>query len=415
MNRICWSNVVRLLTAAVVTLAVSVPLKAQLEFRYEFDTTEGPLVDSTGNHANLGLGSNGVEHRFGEGSLIGGDGFSIGLDAPGEGHPTGSYLVVPDAPQPESFSYSVWINPLLTGTTQAIIDRDNVWWPSPCAYYCLYIDNLQSLVWKTGTVETIITDEGIIEEGETYHLVVTHSDTDGADTDSADRSRLYVNGEMIAEENDPTEIPSLESIADDRGIYELLWLGTMSSFGGFLGEMDDFQLYSAELTPEQVAEMYANPGSVATFGGTDGDFDGNGTLDAADADQLIAEITSGANGAAFDLTSDGNVDQADLIEWVTNIKKTWIGDADLNGEFDSSDFVSVFTAGKYETGEAAGWGEGDWNGDGVFDSGDFVAAFTDGGYEIGQRVSQAVPEPTSCFSLLVLAALCVRRRFASRS
>ena len=248
-----------------------------LEFRYEFDTDQAPLVDSTGQNADLGLGQNGVEHRFGEGSLVGGDGFSIGLDAPGDNHPTGSYLVVEDAPHPETFSFSIWIRPLLTGEMQAIVERDNVWWPSPCNYYCLFIDPLQSLIWRTGGQETIVSEEATIEEDELYHLVVTHLDSDGADTGRADRSRLYVNGEMIEETPNPEEIPSLDSIADANDIFRFLWIGTLSSRGGFWGEMDDLQFYSTELSAEEVASMYANPGTLAGGGGT--------LLQPGDADQ----------------------------------------------------------------------------------------------------------------------------------
>ena len=39
----------------------------------------------------------------------------------------------------------------------------------------------------------------------------------------------------------------------------------------------------------------------------------------------------------------------------------------------SGDFVEVFTAGKYETDQAARWSDGDWNSDERFDSSDFVA------------------------------------------
>ena len=57
-----------------------------------------------------------------------------------------------------------------------------------------------------------------------------------------------------------------------------------------------------------------------------------------------------------------------------------IGDANLDGLFNSSDLVTVFTAGRYETGTGANWEAGDWTGDGLFDSSDLVAAFRSGTY-----------------------------------
>ena len=56
--------------------------------------------------------------------------------------------------------------------------------------------------------------------------------------------------------------------------------------------------------------------------------------------------------AAFDLNGDSIIDQEDHRVWVKDLEHTWFGDADLNGEFNSKDFVQVFQAGKYET---AGW------------------------------------------------------------
>ena len=82
-----------------------------------------------------------------------------------------------------------------------------------------------------------------------------------------------------------------------------------------------------------------------------------------------------------------------------------MGDSDFNGQFNSSDLVIVFTGGKYESGTAASWADGDWNGDGFFGSSDLVTAFIDGGYEAGARGAvNAVPEPSSLI-LLVLAAM----------
>ena len=71
----------------------------------------------------------------------------------------------------------------------------------------------------------------------------------------------------------------------------------------------------------------------------------------------------------------------------------------------------MFTAGKYESGDAAVWAEGDWNGDSTFGSGDLVVAFTDGGYEAGPRPAMAaVPEPSSCILLALGMLLVLKRR-----
>lgn len=57
-----------------------------------------------------------------------------------------------------------------------------------------------------------------------------------------------------------------------------------------------------------------------------------------------------------------------------------IGDANRDHQFDETDLVDVFQAGKYETGEIATWEEGDFNADGVFDSNDMIAALESGNY-----------------------------------
>ena len=107
----------------------------------------------------------------------------------------------------------------------------------------------------------------------------------------------------------------------------------------------------------------------------EGDFDTNGGLDAVDIQILSERIHDPFRfpwlDGAFDVNSDSQVDKDDLRTWVSDLKATYFGDADLNGEFTSSDMVQVFTAGKYETGEEATWAEGDWNGDGGFDSSDY--------------------------------------------
>ena len=78
------------------------------------------------------------------------------------------------------------------------------------------------------------------------------------------------------------------------------------------------------------------------------------------------------------------------------------GDADQDLDFDQLDLVRVQIAGKYLTGQAATWGEGDWNGapggsvgapppgDGVFDQKDFVAALAAGIYLTGPYAAIAM-------------------------
>ena len=102
------------------------------------------------------------------------------------------------------------------------------------------------------------------------------------------------------------------------------------------------------------------------------------------------------------------MDHLDRVTWVHGLKRTFFGDANLDGEFNSGDLVDVFTAGEYEDGipDNSGWAKGDWNGNSDFESGDFVTAFTDGGYEQGPRPAlAAVPEPNGIGMMMTALAL----------
>jgi hypothetical protein len=98
--------------------------------------------------------------------------------------------------------------------------------------------------------------------------------------------------------------------------------------------------------------------------------------------------------------------------WIKDLYKTWIGDANLNREFNSSDLVDVLASGTYEADGASKWSTGDFNGDGRTNSSDLVVALADGGYEAGPPPAAAVPEPAgiSLASYLGLIALWQWRR-----
>ncbi|MBM97847.1 MAG: hypothetical protein CMJ77_01880 [Planctomycetaceae bacterium] len=124
-------------------------------------------------------------------------------------------------------------------------------------------------------------------------------------------------------------------------------------------------------------------------------------------------------GEAADPTlrlDDGSLtDPTERANYVHDVLGTWIGDSNLDGEFNSTDFVVVFQAGEYEDGAVGNsvWATGDWNGDKEFNSTDFVAAFVDGGFELGARPAVAVvPEPvagTLFFTALALMLPLIRR------
>lgn len=149
-----------------------------------------------------------------------------------------------------------------------------------------------------------------------------------------------------------------------------------------------------------------------------GDFDLDGNLTAQDIDLLASAIRAGAQDIKYDVAANGTLDAADLSYWIQDLKKTYFGDANLDGQFDSTDFVDVFQRGEYEDAVAAnsGWADGDWDGNGDFESGDFVQAFQGGGYDQGPRAAGAVasvPEPAAVSLVTVCSALTIlqfRRR-----
>jgi hypothetical protein len=59
------------------------------------------------------------------------------------------------------------------------------------------------------------------------------------------------------------------------------------------------------------------------------------------------------------------------------------GDANRDYYFDEADMIQVAKSGKYDTGEAAIWTEGDWNEDGQFNVQDLLAAIRTSTYRNG--------------------------------
>jgi hypothetical protein len=183
-----------------------------------------------------------------------------------------------------------------------------------------------------------------------------------------------------------------------------------TSFGAPNVDYDDVRMVFVPI--QDVTPLRA----LVSFPFGDGDFDDDGQLTAADIDALNEAVRMQPTELRYDVTQDGYVNGVDRTAWVQKLKRTYLGDADLDGAFTSADLVQVFAAGEYEDAVSmnSGWSEGDWNGDGDFDTGDVVAAFQEGGYELGPRsATRAVPEPsTAVMGIVAIVILALRRRRA---
>ncbi|MCA9212813.1 MAG: PEP-CTERM sorting domain-containing protein [Planctomycetales bacterium] len=398
MKRLVWYG--SLLAVVAMTVA---PANADLVGLWRFDNDVNPQPDSSGEGNNAEV----VDATWANDPVRGG---AMNFEGEGDNNPV-QWLEVEDSDslsiEETGLTIATWAyftqfdnwNSIMGKTGESAMNK-----PSP---YDMYTNRGTGIVQffvgeGNGAIQpTPALDPPDVEEW--VHLAVT--------LDEEGEVVHYLNGE----ENgtgfvDPDAFPRID---EDTNLF----IGSRADgTTNMHGLLDDVSIFNHALTADEIAAIMSGDYSAYGVGGTavTGDFDKDGDFDDADMDALSAVVRAGSNDAAFDLTGDGLVDTSDRSNWVINVKGTWFGDSNLDGEFNSTDFVVVFSRNQYEDGIAgnSGWGDGDWNGDGDFDSSDFVAAFTDGGYEQGVRPPAAVPEPSATVLALLGAMLFgfVRRR-----
>lgn len=147
-----------------------------------------------------------------------------------------------------------------------------------------------------------------------------------------------------------------------------------------------------------------------------GDYNYDGVVNAADVDFSARGVNGGIENALLDLTGTGTVEDADLTTLLQSGaigssasnafdgQNTWRGDANLDGQVNSTDALALGS--NWQTGSGMGWATGDFNGDGAVNSTDALALGANWQNGVGPGV---VPEPAT-LSVLALAGLALLRR-----
>jgi len=236
-----------------------------LLFRLPFDDPAGSPIgflgtpaETSGNNFPAATVGNGVapDPVFERPSLIGGDGFAMMLNDDGA---SGNYILTDNGfPHPATFSYSLWVKPTAGVGEDTLFNRDPGFGLGDSIYGCT-IGTAGEIFFRIAGTDVVSSEAGAVPDDTIRHIVVTHYDSTGFGDFVADRTRLYIDGVLVDESLSTSEVPEYSGESNSR-----LWIGTRSAAGtGFNGDLDDFQMYNIELSPEQVAGMFASPGTTA--------------------------------------------------------------------------------------------------------------------------------------------------------
>ena len=152
------------------------------------------------------------------------------------------------------------------------------------------------------------------------------------------------------------------------GTAEIVINAVDTGFDGVFGTADDGR------SAPQSFNVSVIPSSMP------GDFNGDGKADVHDIDDLYAAIAAFSPNQTFDpkfdLDSDEQLSSADITFMIEEILQTKLGDVNLDGAVDFSDFLELSAS----FGSEGGWSQGDFDGSGEIDFADFLALSRNFGY-----------------------------------
>ncbi|MCP4192169.1 MAG: hypothetical protein GY768_16275 [Planctomycetaceae bacterium] len=157
------------------------------------------------------------------------------------------------------------------------------------------------------------------------------------------------------------------------------------------GQGASLQLVNLTNDPTDPSNWLAIQPTPGMTQSTTADLNQDGQVNEADITRMCHLITTADQAADFN--GNGSVGMEDVRFFIETAMGTDVGDANLDGRFDSADFVLVFQAGEYEdqTVGNSTWSEGDWNCDGDFATDDLVFAFQAGGFSLAAQPQLPIP------------------------
>ena len=303
-----------------------------LLFRLPFDDPAGSPVgvfgvpaETSGNNFGAitihNVGEGGPEPDWGRPPLAGDEGFSTMFHDAGR---SGNYVRTANGfPHTATVTYSLWIRPTAGSGEDSLFNRDPRFTQFDNIYGCVLLED-GTIKFRINDTDIVASDPGAVPDDSVHHIVVTHLDSTGFGDSQAERTRLYIDGEMVAENTATQEVPLYTGNVRNR----ILWIGTRAASGrGFNGDMDDFQLYNVELDADTVKALFENPGTIA------------GEDPIAEVPFRITNLVRSADGNTVDVTFNSRPDQFYILE-VSNDLSDWREATDLTGAAGDSTTIS---------------------------------------------------------------------------